>query len=189
MRKEGFLLLALLVAPGLVSAGERGFYLGGALGEKVSLTSEPFFTASVEDRSYKLFAGYYLGRHFAVELAKLDLGTQVCCAEPILDGGYAVEIDAYSLNLVAKLPVHRFDLFAKAGYLFWDEGGTAMTWGGPMRLSEHGRDLMTGVGADINLSNRFAVRLEWEYYDFDFDGMVRLEEDADSFFIGVRFNL
>jgi opacity protein-like surface antigen len=189
MRNGAVLLLVLLVAPSLVSAGERGFYLGGALGEKVSLTSELNLTTSVDDRSYKLFGGYYLGRHFAIELARHDLGTQVCCAEPVLDAGYALEIDAYSLNLVGKLPVHRFDLFAKVGYLFWDRSGTAMTLGGPIRLSEHGRDLMSGVGADINLSNRFAVRLEWEYYDFDFDSMVRLEEDADSFFIGVRFKL
>ncbi|MCP4901914.1 MAG: porin family protein [bacterium] len=189
MKLQAVVLVALLFTPALVSATDKDFYIGASLGEEIFLASDRSMPgADVEGRSYKLFGGLNFGNHFAIELAYHDLGKQVCCADNVADAGYDVDIDGYSANLLARLPVKRFEFFAKLGYLFWDQHGRWITVVGPQPYSNGGNDLMAGAGVEFNMTDHLAVRLEWEHFLMNADEPPFLfEENGDAFSLGILF--
>ncbi|MCP4658391.1 MAG: porin family protein [bacterium] len=179
MRKQAALLVVLLIAPTAAFAAETHFYFGGSLGEKAVLFESSEFDADVDDQPYKLFGGLGLGDHLGFELAYHDFATQVCCAG-VADYGYVLDVDGYSAAVVAKLPVRRFALFGKLGYLLWDEDGERISIAGPESVSRDGGDLMGGAGATFSITDHFAARLEWETFKFD-------DDNADAFSAGIQY--
>ncbi len=165
-------LLLLLLLPAVAGAGPLNFYLGASLGEETAATTEdPSFDVS-GDSPYKLFAGLKLGRVFGVEVAYHDFGTQVCCPN-LVDAGFELDVDGFSVAGVLGLSISRVNLFAKAGVFTWSEDGFLDTFAGRFDVSDDGEDLMGGVGAALKLTDHFSVRAEWEYFevsggDFDF---------------------
>jgi hypothetical protein len=182
-------ILAALATPNLVSALERDFYLGASLGEKVTLDieEENWPGTETDDRSFKLLAGVDIGDYLAVELAYLDLGTHSCCSSVVADWGYVIDVDGYTVSLLGKLPIERFELFARVGYGFWDQSGFVVTIGGQQPFSEHPKDFVAGAGADFNLNDHFAVRAEWEYFKLESGEWHALDDAGDSFFIGLQY--
>jgi opacity protein-like surface antigen len=187
--KQTAFLVAVFVAPNLVSAIDRGFCVGASVGEKVTLESNvaPSPGAGVEDRSYKLCGGMDIGKHLAVELAHHDLGTQHCCDASVADWGYRIDVVSYSASVLAKLPIGRCDLFATLGYRFWDESGSVVTIAGPQPYSEHPSDLVAGAGADLRMTDHLAVRVEWEYFRRETDRWNVIGGDDDAWFAGLRY--
>lgn len=157
---------ALSLAASSLSAAE--FYVGAGLGGEVESGSlrtdlESFSDASGD--SWKLFAGWRIGPHLAVELGTHDLGTQRCCSG-IADLGFTATVDGYSAAALGRWPLGRVTPFVKAGVLSWEEDGELVTLIGTTPTSTDGTDLLLGAGLDVDLPARFAIRAEWERYEF-----------------------
>lgn len=170
MWKRVLIVFALLVTPTLAQALD--IYVGGGLGSDVTAgqaANEPGLdqpgTDSTGDR-YKLFAGLYLARYLAVEASYYDFGGQHCCAPQISDLGLDSSTTAYSAALLGRLPIGRFVVYGKVGTLRWRENATFITIQGASDRSDQGTDPLFGAGVDFGVTDSFALRGEWERYEF-----------------------
>ena len=149
-----FLSGLLLASPAAVFAGtDSGFFIGVGAGEAGFEVKDSDFDES--DTAYKVFGGYNIGFiplvDFAVEAAYVDFGSP---------SAGNVSVDSSSLNAfgLAGLSFGPFGIFAKAGVSNWDtEAGS---------VSDSGTDPAYGLGARFAIGS-FAVRAEYELYDFD----------------------
>ena len=141
----------LLASPAAVFAGaDSGFYIGAGVGDAGFEVEDSNFDDS--DTAYKVFGGYNIGFiplvDFAVEASYVDFGSP------------SAGVDSSSLNAfgLAGLSFGPFGIFAKAGVSNWDtEAGS---------VSDSGTDPAYGLGARFAIGS-FAVRAEYEVYDFD----------------------
>lgn len=73
--------------------------------------------------------------------------------------------DGFDVSAMGILPVgDYFDLFAKAGYFFWENDARASSAGVVERRRNDGQDLTYGVGAQWNPGS-FGLRAEYQVYD------------------------
>jgi hypothetical protein len=177
------LLLFAIAAP--ATAASPLFYLGLSAGEGINggdlrARTSVNLPYSGADRSYKAFAGLELGRNFALEVAYHDFGNRRLAG--ILDFGFDLDLSGYSGTVLWVLPLRRFDLFAKGGWLRWEEDGTTVSLIGARNHSETGSNLLLGGGLRFHLGERIGLRAEWERFDFDAG-----TEDALSAGVELRF--
>ena len=145
---------SFLGMPAAAIAGtDSGFYIGAGVGDAGFEVKDSNFDES--DTAYKVFGGYNIGFiplvDFAVEAAYVDFGSP---------SAGNVSVDSSSLNAfgLAGLSFGPFGIFAKAGVSNWDtEAGS---------VSDSGTDPAYGLGARFAIGS-FAVRAEYELYDFD----------------------
>ncbi len=198
MKVQVAVLAAMTIAATAAYAVEKHFYVGGSAGEEATLASfptdvmPPDVEVFAEDRAYKFFGGLQLGDHLGLELAYHDFGSQTCCRAVLTDlnFGFVINVDGYSAALVARLPVHRFALFGKLGYLLWDaDGEVFQVW--PARTDPYSSDggaPMAGVGSEFRMTNHLGVRLEWEYFDFEDAGpAAAVFEEVSIFSAGIQY--
>lgn len=167
LKRLPVLVFALLSA---TAGGARAadLYAGAGLGGTVESGSfreslEPY--ADAEGDAWKLFAGIRMGRHLAIEVGHHDLGEQRCC-RGFADLGFASAVDGVSAAALGRWPLGRWAPFVKVGVLAWEEDGQFITLIGPTPRSADGTDLLLGAGFDLELTARFAIRGEWERYEF-----------------------
>ena len=136
-----------------VAGADSGFYIGAGVGDAGFEATDSDFDES--DTAYKVFGGYNIGFiplvDFAVEASYVDFGSP---------SAGDVSVDSSSLNAfgLAGLSFGPFGIFAKAGVSNWDtEAGSD---------SDSGTDPVYGLGARFAIGS-FAVRAEYEVYDFD----------------------
>lgn len=187
---------------------ERGLYAGGTLGPAIAdasaadldaaLATQGFTTSSTvddQDLGWKVFAGYRFELPLAVEVAYTELGTldtRVSAAAPVdVDAllGALTDTQPYLGNGVALALVFypvRTDRFAagvKGGLWFWeaDVEATATT-GERASVRENDVDPLFGVHALLDLTDRVALRAEYERYYLNGDGV-------DFLSAGLQFRL
>lgn len=192
-----FSVLALLSAGTLpATAAEPGFYLGGAYGQSDLRDAcdgefDPAITCDDSDEGWKALGGYRFNRNWAVEAAWVELGA--ARAELLVDDFEITaefKVDGYYVAAVGMLPLgEHFDLFAKVGAFEWDVDTGLAFDEIPFFDETTGEALLLGAGADLNLSQRFALRAEWERFFEVGDAEVTGETDIDLASIGfvVRF--
>lgn len=177
------LVLCLATAVAATAAPQR-FYLGVGYGDGVvggQLRSESDnLPSSGDDRTHKAFVGVGLGRSLALEAAYYDFGNRR--AEGIVDFGYDLDLTAYSASVLWMFPIQKVDLFAKGGWMRWEEDGTMISLIGISDHNESGSNLLFGGGARLGLGERFGLRAEWERFDFDAGA-----EDSFSAGVELRF--
>ena len=180
MAKRLTILVLALWLPGSLAALE--LYAGGAVGEKVTqgALGLPFEELGVEalDPSAKIYGGFGLGRHLAIEATYYDFGVRICCPR-LADAGFNTRLDGYSAAAVGRWPFDRLQLFGKVGILVWEETGEELTFAGPRPIAADGSDLLVGVGAAVGLIEHLAVRAEWEAFDLG-------DASADAVWIAVE---
>ena len=192
---------ALLTAP-LVPAQATGpgFYVGvGGGATKVrdlQICSAPGFGAQTcdeddSDKGWKLFGGYGFGQYFAAELMYADLGKFTADATTSFGPFNATgEVTGYGLAAVGRLPIgERFGIFGKVGAFRWDLDVNIVQ---QPDLNDDGTDLHFGLGGVANLSDRVALRAEWERIQDvgkDLAGAPPPQEgsDVDLFSLSVLF--
>ncbi|MCZ6506726.1 MAG: hypothetical protein O7A04_01575, partial [Acidobacteria bacterium] len=125
------------------------------------------------DESWKLYGGGDLGSHLGVEGTYYDFGSRTCCPN-LADAGFDTLLDGYSIALVGRLPLDRVELFAKAGALWWEEGGHEITIAGPRPLSSEGTGALFGVGVSVRILENLGLRAEWETFDLGGDSASSL---------------
>lgn len=184
-----FLLLPLALASLTVEAAESGLYAGVAAGlsstqvdrqqeerdlnEALALSgiTARLTTVDTKDTALKVYGGYRITRHWAVEAAFQNLG-EVTEGFDITSGGSGTgdlrfKVQGFQLSGVALAPLgEHFTLFAKAGVNFWDVKSTIKVTGPGGTVSDQvlasGVSPQFGLGALYRLSDRLSLRAEWE---------------------------
>lgn len=172
-------LTAALVAPSAFADNHGNFYVGGAVGKTEVDYAIPA-GANVDitddsDTSWKLFAGYNFNQNFAIEFAYQDLGEN---SMNVMNVPVEVDGDAYSLALLAKLPMgEKAAAYAKLGYAHINADANV---GGIANVSADDSDVLYGLGVSYSVTETVDLRLEWERMDF--------EDEVDTYSLGVSYN-
>lgn len=219
MRLGGFVVLAACLVPAVAQAGVPdpwGPYVGMDLGMTVfnvqresldDLLGRPAGTSSLDatDPGYSLVVGFRFSKYLAVEGSWLDLGS----ATYRLDNGDAdlkLGSQAAALSVLANFPLNSaWSLEGRVGVYFsnarlhgWLSVATQIGSGGIEDIwleGEGGSDAagVLGVGIVRSLSERWTVRLGYEYFtDNAIDvrettGGDRLDTSASRWLLGVRY--
>jgi OOP family OmpA-OmpF porin len=171
------LVILLVFAAPAFADNERGLYAGAGVGafflkaDTVEDITGIVSEFDSDDTSFKVFAGWRFAPYFAMEAAYIDFGG------PDDDPGgvnIKAEIDGVAPYLIATLPLGPLELYARAGYMFYDlnvevngqEAGS---------VSGSDEDLIYGAGLGITLFGRINASLEYE--KLDLSGPV---DDADA---------
>lgn len=208
--KKVIALSALLLASGLVSAQQSGFYVGGSIGSAmvdanggVDDVLSSFGATNVSgntddtDFSYKIFGGYKINKNFAVEGGYANfgkftsngsgrlLGQPISASEEVKS--YAIFVDA-----VGILPAsEEFSVFGKAGFAYTNTKatGSASAPGISASASESANQWVPklGLGAQYYVTKAIALRAEFEYYFNVGDENTTGQSDVQVLSAGITF--
>ncbi len=154
-------------------AHAQGGYASASIGQADYDVPDVEFEKST---SFKLTGGYQINENFALEGSFINFGS----AEDKEFG--LVEIEGTGINMAAVgiLPINdQFDLFAKAGMLFWDVEARADIIN--FYAEDDGSDLSVGVGAAFNASKQVSIIAEYEMFEV-------ADEDLNNLSLGIRVN-
>lgn len=160
-------LIAVGATPALAQNEENtsGLYLGAGIGqfnveiddpEELGETIDSFDS---DDTSWKIFGGWRFGPFFAVELDWLDLGNP---DDTIGNTSVESEITGIAPYLIGTLPLGPVELFARAGYYFYDIEVNAQS---VRTVDESDEDFVYGGGVGLTLFDHLHARLEYEIID------------------------
>jgi hypothetical protein len=170
---------------------DRGFYLGAGVGQfnvqidDVDDTDEAIERLDDDDNSWKFFGGYRFNPYLSLELAYIDFGG----AEDSFDasgssGDYSIDLSGFAPYIIGTLPLGPVELFAKAGYYFYDVDVTADLddLGGDVFSSNTSEeDFLYGFGVGATFFDHLHARLEYEKIDSD------LVDDADAIWLSAAW--
>ena len=160
-----FLLVAAVAFLLAVPAAQAGIvYVGASAGSSSLDVGDPSFSFNESDTAYKGFVGVNILKFFGAQLSYVDFGTPEG-SDPLL-GTIAIESKGWEVALLGRIPLWKFELFAKAGLISWD---SEASFSAPMTpsLSDDGSDFTYGVGAKFKFTDHFAIRAEWETYEVE----------------------
>ncbi len=167
------LLLSGLAAAAAAQADEEsGFYAGAGVGvfdvriddfDDIDATIDDYDS---DDTAWKVFGGWRMTKYFAAEVAYVNLGSPD--DEILPDLTLTTETDGFAPYLVGTFPIGDwFELFAKAGYYWYETEVQIDTPIGSASESESDSTFTWTAGMGVNFFERFNVRLEYEQFDID----------------------
>ena len=157
-------LFALSATPAFAD-NDSGLYLGAGVGEfNVEIDDIADAGSTVEDfdsddTTWKVFVGWRFLPFLAVELDYIDLGSP---GDRIANVEFEAEINGVAPYVIGTLPLGPVELFAKAGYYFYDVQINVETI---RELDESDEDLVYGAGIGVTLLGHLHARLEYEVID------------------------
>lgn len=122
--------------------------------------------------AYRLFGGAQINRYLALEAGYVDFGEAN-------ESEGSLETDGFTLAGLIHIPLlPNFAPYGKVGHMVWDAEGSMAD----NHRDYSGNDWLYGVGGRFDLSDRLALRLEYDRYTMD-------ESDVDmaSISLQVRF--
>ena len=183
MRKSFLLFCVCVVFPVEVSVGS--YYLGGSYGwsDLDSGVTAVTGTAQLdeEDSGFKVFAGLDLNKTFSVEAHYADLGEILLTGNTgdtytvhdtlftFTANGTEIKADgtSYGVSALVRLPIDgKIKPFAKLGFHYWDIDGSISAPVAGATVSEDGKDVLYGVGVEVEANDRLSARVEFERYEF-----------------------
>jgi len=166
MKKQIALGLLGLLTAGVAHAQAAGFYVGGSY-----LDAETEWLSETDDDSgYEVRAGYMLDENFSLEVSYFDLGTVKLPEIP--DAGGKAETDGYAASVLGSYPIGALHLTGKIGYLWAETDGFVGSVLGPRGFETDENELLLGVGLSFDLTDNFAIRLEYNESDhFNWAGL------------------
>ena len=174
-------LLTVAVAMFFAPASHAGkLFVGAQWGQGSIEVAGGGTRTSLDDDGYKGYVGYKFTRFVSAELGYTDLGS--------FNGtsmGVAIdaEADLFSGMILGTLPATpRLEFFIKVGLADWSTRVNLTDMLGTTSTDTGGTDVGYGGGIAYRFGQRFAIRGEWETYDFDDVKNVKFGS------IGVRFN-
>jgi OOP family OmpA-OmpF porin len=205
--KLSLLALALMATPYALAA-EPGWYVGANVGRSQATIDQDRITSGLlgqgliagpineddRDGGYKLFGGYQLNRHFAVEGGYFDLGrfgfatTTLPPAPGTLNGD--IKLKGVNLDLVGTLPVsERFSVFGRIGVAM-SQADDTFTGTGAVNMrnpspSARSNNLKVGLGLDYAFTPSLSLRAEIERYRVD--DAVGNKGDVDLISLGLVY--
>jgi len=174
------LLLASLLAPrGAALAADNGFYLGLAASDVSSDYGPAVIGDADDDLGFKGIVGFRPLDAFAIEANYVDFGEtrvplDIACITTPCPNEVSIDSQAISVSAVGMFALPLVDLFARVGYARWESDLAPFAAG-----ERSGSDPTYGAGAQVRLGS-FALRLEYERFDFD-------DDSADLVSIGFTY--
>ena len=168
------LAVAALAAASAAQAqdNESGFYAGAGVGmfdveiDDFDDVDDTIDRYDSDDTAWKAFAGWRMNPYFGVELAYVNLGSPD--DEILPDTNLTIETDGFAPYLVGVLPIGDwFELFAKAGYYWYDVEARVSTPIGSVSDDDSDSTFTWSAGAGLNIFEHVNLRLEYEQFDFD----------------------
>lgn len=168
------LAVAALAAASAAQAQENdtGFYAGGGVGsfdveiDNFDDVDDTIDRYDSDDTAWKAFVGWRASNFLALELAYVNLGSPD--DEILPDTNLTIETDGFAPYVVGTLPIGNwFELFAKAGYYWYETEARVSTPFGTASDDESDSTFTWSAGAGVNLFERVNIRLEYEQFDFD----------------------
>jgi OmpA-OmpF porin, OOP family len=181
--------LAISMLSATAMAQDKGWYVGGALGQSKSkdfCTQVPAgVTCDDTDVSAKGMGGYQFTRNVAVEFGLTAAGL----AEARVPGGTdtirAVILDAVAVGII---PLgDRFSVFGKVGLYSSGVEREVETVGFRATEDTSNSDLTYGAGVGFALTPKFVLRAEWQRYQDVDAGPGAGKSDVDIISIGVVY--
>lgn len=179
----GSLLLSTsLIAPGAAFAADNGIYVGLASSDVSSDYDVGAFAGAEpieDDRGFKAIVGFRPLDSFAIEANYADLGdTRVplglACVTTPCPAEVSIDSRAVSVSAVGLFALPLVDLYARLGVARWESKETSF-----LAQTTEGTDPTYGAGAQVRVGS-FALRMEYERFDFD-------DDSADLVSIGFTY--
>lgn len=173
--------LAMATAPAF-GQNAFGLYVGGGLGDfsadidQLDEIDDVSVDFDIDDDARRLFAGLRFTPFLAAQLDYTDFG-EWTAGPPVLD--LRGEASGWTPSIVGTLPLGPFELFAKAGVIFYDVDVDSAF--GPL-IEESGNDPVYGVGAGLNLLDRLNLNVEYERID------IEELDDADAVWLTAAWD-
>lgn len=165
-----------------------GWYAGAGMsyvnleipGRDVEISGIQFtdVNARTDGAGFKIFLGYWIDPHLAIELAGADLGHadatfayHVAPAESGT-GSTTVDVSTTSLSLLLAQPIGRWNLFLRGGVQAWTlsyKTQFRLAAGGSQyrELDQKGNGALWGAGVEWTLRKTWRLRLEGEAMKMD----------------------
>lgn len=160
--------LAVLCCMGLSTAAlgdeNRGLYLGAGLGDfstEIDSISDVDIDFDEDSDAVRFFGGWRFNRFFAVQVDYYDFGDSTAAFELL-----EIESEATGIapSLVGTLPLGPIELFARAGWLFYD---LEVRSDGDQLFDDSGNDFVYGGGIGVTVLERLALRAEYEVVEIN----------------------
>ncbi len=155
-------LMTALCITAAASAKSNGAYFGGGVGQSFVQTNlgeleDTDLTLNENGFAYKLLAGVIVGNHLSFEGSYRSFGT---VKNKIAGVQFESNLTGYDLYALGRLDLALFELFAKAGYTFWDQQNYIAS----AEKNKSGSNFSWGFGAVLKLGG-IGVRAEWERFE------------------------
>jgi OmpA-OmpF porin, OOP family len=159
----------LAAASGPACASEKAtWFVGAAAGQsRVGDYQLERYADRLDDTStsWRVFGGWRADRHFALGAGYVDLGSVTSSGAEF--GGFKDRVEATAFELLGYgiWPLsERFEVYAVAGYVYWDQDVRTTVVGDTTRGSASDDSYSLGLGANAWVSERFGLQLEWRRY-------------------------
>jgi opacity protein-like surface antigen len=185
--------LALGAGTGMAQADENpsGFYVGGGVGQfnvqidDIDQTDNAIDRLDDDDAAWKGFVGWRFNRYISLEAAYIDFGTPGSRSDASgSSGDYSLDLSGFAPYVMGTLPVGPVELFAKAGYYFYDVD-LNVDIDDPLSpdvdSESSDEDLLYGGGVGMTFFDRLNARLEYERIDSD------VLDDADALWLSASW--
>jgi opacity protein-like surface antigen len=157
-------LVALGTTPALAE-NDSGFYAGAGVGRfNVQIDNfgdipDTIGSFDSDDTTFKAFAGWRFNPYVGVEVDYMDLGNP----EDTIDARRVnADVNGVAPYIVGTLPLGPVELFAKAGYLFYD---VQVDVDDATVSDDSNEDFVYGGGIGLTLFDHLHTRLEYEVID------------------------
>ncbi len=158
---------AVGMSANLMAKDAPNVYVGGGYGQYKFEFENDDIDTDFDDSSdvIKVFVGSELAPGIAVELGYHDFGDTE-------QGPFEANLEGVSIGGKFGVPVtHFMTLYGNLGWFFWDADveGTFLDDVTPISFSESydGNDVFYGAGAKFDVSERVAIRVEYNRYELD----------------------
>lgn len=160
------ILLSGSLIPAESAIADDGWYVGGSIGKGYVDESIDGLQFKADSTAFRVFAGYSLNDHFAVEAGYLDLGTY---RDAIDIGGIDVPVsanaDGFTIAAAGKLPIsEHLSALARIGFYFSDGQSTTA---GITENDPSEQNPFIGIGLGYSLSENIDANVSADYFDLD----------------------
>jgi OOP family OmpA-OmpF porin len=167
------------------AAQDSGVYLGGSVGgatAKDSCSGAVLPTCDSSGAGWGVEAGYQFSRSFAAEIGYRNLGR----ISEQSGGGMRAEVKSGlgEALLIGGLPIERLTVYGKGGIY-----RAKSTLRSDFLTEGNNRNVgwTLGVGVSWDITQHFAVRLEWQRYNNLGGDAVGFRSDVDVSILGATF--
>jgi opacity protein-like surface antigen len=169
------LAMAACATP-VFAANPSGPYVGGGYGQfnlqikNLNDVGQAVSTiAHSNDNAWQLFAGWRLNPYLALEGAYINLGhPDDRFTATGANGRYHVHMDGFSPSLIGTLPLGPIELFAKAGYFYYNvnlRADVTSARSAGVESSHSRSDFLYGGGVGVTFLDHLHIRAEYDQID------------------------
>lgn len=163
----------------VISAEALGnpWYIGAGVGQsEVDDFCSGVSNCDDTDTGWKLFGGYLFTQYVAIEAGYVDFGKFSGSSGGI---SASAEVTGVTAHVVGMLPLNeRFSLIGRLGTIYADVDIKASGFGYSFHDDDQSFDFAAGVGAEVNITDQFSLRAEYELFKDVGDDDTTGEDDV-----------